>query len=200
VRTFKASMSSEGLAEKIWQAWTKHEDYEEFIEDDEDRVASMSSAVEKLREFDCFIPLHALTTQIIADLERVRFCAENIECFKCYPFHCGEPLLGLHTLSSGLTFLGIMAGGDWERPIFFIIYYDDELRAYVPEDGNVWNTDTNEAYGNDNKKDAEDVEKRFPDAIVRNVANSHFEIGFDTILYDFDKMKQQIEREIVSGM
>ena len=160
MRTFKASFSSEGLAEKIWQAWTKHEDYEEFI-DDEDRAASIPSAVKKLREFDCFVPFHALTTQIIADIECVRFCAENIDCFKCYPFHCGEPLLGFHTLSNGLTFLGVMAGGDWEQPIFFIIYYDDELRAYVPEDGNVWNTDTNEAYGNDNKKDAEDVENYF---------------------------------------
>lgn len=72
-------------------------------------------------------------------------------------------LLGYQTLPNGLTFLGGMAGGDWEHPVFFIIYYDgSRLRGYVPTEGNPWNTDTKQAYGNDEEKDIKNARKRWP--------------------------------------
>jgi hypothetical protein len=47
-----------------------------------------------------------------------------------------ETLIGLHTLYNGLTFLGITAGGDWEHPIFFIVYFDGkDFKPYVPKYG-----------------------------------------------------------------
>lgn len=50
-----------------------------------------------------------------------------------------QSLMGAQTLENGLTFLGCCAGGDWEQPVFFIVYFDGKrLRAYVPEKGNPW--------------------------------------------------------------
>jgi hypothetical protein len=79
-----------------------------------------------------------LTPQVEKDLSKVQFDTENIEVSDC------------QTLSNGLSFVGISSGGDWEWPIFFIIYYDGKkLRGYIPRDGNLWNTKTKQAYGND---------------------------------------------------
>jgi hypothetical protein len=73
-------------------------------------------------------------------------------------------LMGYHTLSNGLTFCGMCAGGDWEHPVFFIVYWDGKkLRAYVPTDGNPWNTTTKRAYGNDDGADLKNARKRWPD-------------------------------------
>jgi hypothetical protein len=72
-------------------------------------------------------------------------------------------LLGFHTLENGLTFLGMCACGDWESPVFFIIYWDGRLRAYIPKEGNCWNITTKEAYGNDLEADFEDMKKRWPE-------------------------------------
>jgi hypothetical protein len=65
-----------------------------------------------------------------------------------------------------VPFRGIWAGGDWECPVAFIIYWDgSKLRAYVPTDGNSWNTDTKRAYGNEEKdgEDLKNMKKRWPE-------------------------------------
>lgn len=73
-------------------------------------------------------------------------------------------IIGFHTEASGLTYCGIAAGGDWEHPVFFIVYWDGKkLRGYVPTEGNPWNTDTKSAYGNDDEADAKNAHKRWPD-------------------------------------
>lgn len=73
-------------------------------------------------------------------------------------------LMGYTTLSNGMTFLGMEAGGDWEYPVFFIIYWDGKkLRGYVPMEGNPWNTTTKQAYGNDEDADGKNAHKRWPD-------------------------------------
>lgn len=60
-----------------------------------------------------------------------------------------QALVGVHTIN-GITFLGCMAGGDWEYPIFFMIYWDGkDFRAYVPYYGNVINLDFNAAFGSE---------------------------------------------------
>lgn len=72
-------------------------------------------------------------------------------------------LMGCRKLSNGLTFWGMAAGGDWEVPVFFIVYWDGKkLRGYVPTDGNPWNTTTKEAYGNNDLADMKNVKKRWP--------------------------------------
>ena len=67
-------------------------------------------------------------------------------------------LVGFHELH--IPFLGCMAGGDWEEPVFFIIYHDGKkFRGYVPICGNVYNRNTNEAIGNDEEADYEFLAK-----------------------------------------
>jgi len=87
-----------------------------------------------------------LTSKIIKDID-IRFDGENPDCDSEYSGYA--PLMGFHTLPNGLTFFGSTSGGDWEWPVLFIIYHSKkQLRAYVPRDGNLFNTSTMEAYGN----------------------------------------------------
>ena len=50
----------------------------------------------------------------------------------------------------GIPVRWIAAGGDWEKPIGFCMYIDndDKLNVYVPHDGNVYDKNKNAAYGN----------------------------------------------------
>lgn len=60
-------------------------------------------------------------------------------------------LIGFHELGQGFSFWGGEAGGDWQWPVFFLIYVDGQgaLRTYVPAQGNTYDPDTMEAYDND---------------------------------------------------
>lgn len=62
--------------------------------------------------------------------------------------------MGFQTLENGFTFLGIMMGGDWEFPIFTILYDDGKrLRCYTPSYGNTINLDTKTAFGSECEAD-----------------------------------------------
>ena len=66
----------------------------------------------------------------------------------------GSHLIGFHTLSNGIPFLGFVAGGDWETPIFAIYYYDGKrIRMYIPSYGNTINLDTKTAFGSESHKE-----------------------------------------------
>jgi hypothetical protein len=103
-----------------------------------------------------------LTPRVAQDLSKVSFDLENVCVSREEAFRGFDNLVGLHTLPSGLAYLGLGAGGDWEIPIFFIIYWDGkELRGYIPKDGNPWNTDTKAAYGNDADADVANAKKLY---------------------------------------
>lgn len=75
-----------------------------------------------------------------------------------------EGLMGYRTEPNGLTYCGMAAGGDWEHPVYWLVYWDGRsLRGYVPTDGNPWNTDTKRAYGNDEVADGINAHKRWPE-------------------------------------
>lgn len=58
-------------------------------------------------------------------------------------------IVGLHTLENGLTIQGIVAGGDWEQPVFWLVYFDGQrLRGYIPTSGNPWCRKSKQAFGN----------------------------------------------------
>lgn len=89
------------------------------------------------------------------DLARVDFDGENTEIdFDAKGFE------GFNTIGD-LTFLGVMAGGDWESPVVFILYQSGgELRAYVPDGGNHYDRKNLRAWGNgDSEADEEMMEK-----------------------------------------
>lgn len=61
-----------------------------------------------------------------------------------------------------LSYIGCQAGGDWEYPVYFVIYLDQDkttFRGYVPFDGNTWNHDTKMAFGNSEESDSKFLAK-----------------------------------------
>ena len=101
----------------------------------------MSSALELLDD-----------TQIHKDLSKIIFDQENCDADEDERTQDGTiyDLVGYHTLDNKLTFLGVVAGGDWESPLFYIIYWDGKkLRGYIPTEGNPWNKETKTAYGSE---------------------------------------------------
>lgn len=95
-------------------------------------------------------------------------------------------ILGYHELPNGFSFYGLFAGGDWEIPVFFILFdHNGETKAYVPKQGNVFNTTTMSAYGNDSDSD---------DA---NIKACHGEDGADNFnqIYDTEAILKEVENE-----
>jgi hypothetical protein len=92
------------------------------------------------------------SANIERDLNKIQFDMENHTCTK-NEFSCGNEensLVGYNILENGLSFLGHLAGGDWEDPLFFIIYWDGKkLRAYIPSDGNTYNHNSKTAFGSE---------------------------------------------------
>jgi len=104
---------------------------------------------------------YELPKKVEEDIGKVNFDFENWEAAAPGYCNCGD-IMGYRVAPNGLPFLGVTAGGDWEYPVFFIIYWDGKkLRGYVPTDGNMWNTDTKEAYGN-GEDDGLNMAKRWP--------------------------------------
>ncbi len=101
-----------------------------------------------------------MTPTVAKDLSKVSFSTENMYVNS---YDKSNNLVGYHTLPNGMSYLGIVAGGDWEEPLFFIIYWDGKkLRGYIPDGGNTWNTTTKKAYGNDDQADLLNIKKRYP--------------------------------------
>ena len=111
-----------------------------------------------------------------------------------------EELVGFHTLENGLTFLGLQDSGDSDCLLFFMVYHDgSQLRAYIPKEGNLWNTDTKEALGRNPESDVQNLLKR--KLIDRQVAEMLIEdfcseTVYDHVDFDTGKIKEDITRRI----
>jgi len=154
-RKFSVKISKEDLASRIVDLIEQHEEYDP--EDLEGCRSDYKNDILFMRDnqsLASFIPI--LTDQIVNDLNKVEFSTENLEITSRRAY-CGAKIIsGFQKLGNGLTYLGITAGGDWELPIFFIIYYDGlKLRAYIPKNGNTWNHRTKSAFGNGEDCDEE---------------------------------------------
>ena len=91
---------------------------------------------------------------IFKDLNKIKHDWENCD-------YIGD----IRTTKSGIPYILGNFGGDWEEPILFIVYWDGkEFRGYIPEHGNCYNRDLNQAFGND-----EEADKKF---IMKNVTNN----------------------------
>lgn len=131
-------------------------------------------------------------TSIIEKDIKVWFDTENIDI---KDDHNRKSIVGFHTLDNGLTFLGVTAGGDWQFPLIIIFYYSGEcLRAYIPTEGNPWNTDTMTAYGDDTEKDIENLRKRLPNVKIED--DSDVDALCD-MLFDPKKIIEDIKVRIV---
>jgi len=130
-----------------------------------------------------------ITKRIEEDLKKVEFDEENMEWEAKEVDEDGKKVIGFHTLANGLTFLGIQAGGDWESPLVYILYYDGtKLRGYIPTDGNTWNTKNKKAYGNDDEDE---------EAVDSKNAKERFGVeDFRDANWDQDKILADIEGHI----
>lgn len=143
----------------------------------------LADCVDKMQDYDR--SYKNLTSTIEKDLAKVEFDVENVSIVDEYGEGSLDGLLGLNTLPNGLAFLGFNAGGDWETPIFYIIYFDgSKLRGYIPTEGNPWNTKNKMAYGNDDEEDNENAIKRGW-------------TSFDSACFDSNKIKQDIMSRIL---
>ena len=153
--------------------------------------------------------------QVEKDLEKVRFDLENLTYSNEMPFTKNKEgnLCGFHTLDNGFSFLGGMAGGDWENPLFFIIYHDGKkFRGYIPAYGNTYNTDMNAAFGSEGDSDKyDDVIKKYTKFyIAQGIIKNNEEDFYLTECYcryhgyDFEKINEmevdwtRIEEDIKS--
>lgn len=97
-----------------------------------------------------------------------------------------KSLVGFRTIKIDniiIPYLGVIAGGDWEVPVFFIIYeHDNELEALIPQNGNTYNTETLEAYGNNEKLDKD------------NCFNEYRHYDYREIKLDKNKILEEIEK------
>lgn len=133
---------------------------------------------------------HLVTEKLGKDL-KVEFDTENFESGLDYKGERSK-FMGFHTLDNGLTFCGMYAGGDWEYPVHWIVYWDGKkLRGYIPTEGNPYNTDTKRAYGNDEKADAKNAKKRWPDVYKSD------EVESDDFDADEDAMIEDIKQRLV---
>lgn len=66
----------------------------------------------------------------------------------------GGPLLGFKRLNN-MGFCGMLAGGDYEVPVFMILFFNEEgeLSVYIPEKGNLYNKFTMEPYDSEETYD-----------------------------------------------
>jgi len=75
------------------------------------------------------------------DLNKINFDFENHEIIEMKS-------------KDGVPYLICWAGGDWEVPVTFFLYYDGKnVRGYVPENGNTFNQLTRTAFGSEDYED-----------------------------------------------
>ena len=131
----------------------------------------------------------AYSEAVSKNLSRVNFDLENLERFGTEDSYNHLPgladLVGyemLGDMENDLAFpvLWVAAGGDWELPLVFILFIgeDDELHAYIPEDGNCYNKKAKAAYGN-------------------NEGDPVYGDNDPRYVFDVAKMKADIENQII---
>ncbi len=164
-RSFTKKITREDLAKKIIDVYKTQYDYEDtreyVLKSYNYDLADESNLVFAVENEHSRINFNSLTDRITRDLSKVNFDNENMDANPKYApeiinggKYCLKNYVGLHTLDNGLTFLGVTAGGDWESPIFFILYSDGkDLRGYIPKKGNTWNPINKSAFGNDERAD-----------------------------------------------
>lgn len=134
----------------------------------------------------------SITPKIVKDLAKIQFSDENMEVDNSG--ESGWPPLGIQQLDNGFVYLAVMAGGDWEMPVYFIIYWDGkEMRGYVPESGNCYNHKAKSAWGNEDDLDIEECAKMGMDA------DNEYPLDYilDVFKWDTSLLLDDIQKRIV---
>ena len=151
-------ITEDELKQKIAEKVAGHAALESHIE--KSCVFSAQNLFKRNSRESCYAMswMKRLTPQIQKDLSKIEFDDENLYFTES---QCQGDDCGIKTLDNGLTYLGAYGGGDWELPVYFIIYWDGKkLRGYIPTDGNVFNHYTKMAFGS-----GQDYEGDLPEGI-----------------------------------
>ena len=183
-RYFSSVIDKDELAARILEAVKKNDEAKEALDD----LPSKTSIEKKIEQIAPY--LREINSKVEDDLSKVEFDLENIST-EGYGDKAKD-IIGFQMLDNGLTYLGVMAGGDWELPVFFIIYWDGKsLRGYIPTEGNMFNTSTMSAYGNKwepdglnpgEETDQDNAKKRF--GIEIDPGSNGLEVEPDKVIED----------------
>ena len=121
-------------------------------------------------------------SKIDKDLSKIQFDWENYE------------VLELKTSFPGCHYQLMYAGGDWEYPVYFMIYWDGKnLRAYIPEEGNTYDKEYKTAYGS--QTDTELYDKKYGHLDCSDPLKPDFDTG-EASEPDFNKMELDFYKRI----
>jgi hypothetical protein len=125
--------------------------------------------------FELFEDEYSFGDTIDKDLAKVEFDKENISRHNGKDSPAGFPYpVGIQTIGDDLKVCFFWAGGDWEYPVCFILYWDGkQLRGYIPTKGNAFDKKNKMAYGNeDDGRDTDDYNKEVSyDLLVEDILN-----------------------------
>lgn len=101
-----------------------------------------------------------ISKTILKDISKVQFDFENCTGYEDNEGYLDGYLAGYNELVPGFHTFWVSAGGDWEIPVNFMIYWgDNRLRGYIPKDGNVWDKKYKTAYGSEGDSELFDWSK-----------------------------------------
>lgn len=127
-------------------------------------------------------------TDISFDLENLFFGWHDEESLK-------NSITTLQIDGKEVPVVPMLAGGDWEDPVYFICYLDDKkkIRFFSPKPGNVFNPLTKEAFGNDEDKDDE-----FARTVGLSEYGDVFEDEYKQFEPDFELMKRAVQARLIA--
>ncbi len=157
-------------------------------------IEELKVKVEALGNIEQAGDFRELSSDIAKDLAKVRFDSENLT-FSPEERPDLANLIGYHTTSSGLSYLGVVTGGDGEIAIFYLLYWDgSKVRGYIPARGNLWNPETGEPYGADVLGDIENLQAQNP-----AWANLNSDDILGKLNFDLTKLADDISANICSA-
>lgn len=176
--------SKEELIEAVEKQLTKEIKEDDCFDEDEIK--------EGVEEGWALTSAYNFTDKICKDTD-IDFDLEN--CFYGWQEE-GEPTLkeaitSINVDGKEVPVIPMMAGGDWEQPVYFICYLDDKkkIRFFSPRPGNTFNPLTKEAFGNDDDKD---------DEFARTLGLEDYgELQFN-LKPDIDLMKKAIQARLIA--
>lgn len=119
------------------------------IDDLKDKILSINNNMDISRALYDIYGNYAPSI-VYKDLSKIDFDMENIDFVGGFDMPGTEDLEPFEMIGS-FPVAWIVAGGDWEQPLVFVLYIGDngELRAYIPKDGNAYNHKEKCAYGSE---------------------------------------------------
>lgn len=144
------------------------------------------------------VPFTDISGQVRHDLEAVRFAVDETDwVVDQYTSEAKRGFIGFQTLPNGMPFLGVEAGADYEERLYFIIYWDGQLRAYIPKDGNTFDREGMASFRPQDVDYSEYLHQFFPDVEIEALADSMVATDCIRRLFDAEKMLDDIQAKIV---